>query len=308
MEGSTGRVKRYTHRLLAYLVAIILRPGSVHNPENFKLWERRGYHILPIHFYYPIPNTLDLDKKIFQPSELPGMDLRPMFQLRLMKEAFTKFSQEYESFPTEPINSGIFHLDNDAFGGIDPFIYWCMIRHFQPSTILEVGSGHSTLLGAQACSLNKATRYLCIDPWPREFISEGVHGVKLIREKVEDIDLALFLQLRRNDILFIDSSHVIRTAGDVCFLLLEVLPRLTKGVIIHFHDIFLPFDYPKEWIVERQRFWTEQYLLQSYLAENDHVEVLFTSHFISKRHTEDVRQAFPNALWIGGGSFWIRKH
>ena len=158
---------------------IILRPGSLNEPENFKLWERHGYHILPIHFYYPIPNTLDLKNKILQPSELPGMDLRSLFQLNLMKESFIKFSHEYENFPNESIDSGIFHLDNDAFGGIDPFIYYCMIRHFQPRTILEVGSGHSTLLGAQASNLNKDTRYLCVDPWPRAFISDGVPGVEL---------------------------------------------------------------------------------------------------------------------------------
>ena len=182
-----------------------------------------------------------------------------------------------------------------------------MIRHFKPETVLEVGSGHSTLLGAQACRLNESTRYLCIDPWPRDFIAGGVPGTELIREKVENLGIELFQQLQRNDILFVDSSHVIRTASDVCFIILEVLPRLAEGVIVHFHDIFLPFEYPKEWIVERRLFWTEQYLLQAYLTENNRAKVVFANHFMSETYTEEVRQTFPNALWIGGGSLWIVK-
>ncbi len=300
-------LKQYIHRALAHLVAIVLRPGTVYNSGSFRLWEAHGYHITPIHFYYPIPDTRELEKSDFQQSKLSGIDLRPEFQLALVKENFEKFSQEYNSLPIKPVDSKTFCLDNDAFCGIDPYIYYCMIRHFKPQIVMEVGSGHSTLLGAQACRLSNSARYICIDPWPRGFISNGVANVEFVRQKVEDLDLALFQQLQRNDILFIDSSHVVRTAGDVNFIILEVLPQLAKGVIIHFHDIFLPFDYPKEWIISQHRFWTEQYLLQAYLAENDHIEVLFASHFMSEKHMEEIQQTFPNALLIDGGSFWIRK-
>lgn len=307
MQNPASKIKRYIHEAIAHLVAVVLRPGAVYISENFKLWESRGYHITPLHFYSPIPDTRELEKKDFQTSGCPGIDLRPESQLKLLKEAFPKFSQEYNAFPINPTDSKVFYLDNDAFTGIDPYIYYCMIRHFKPQTVVEVGSGHSTILGAQTSRLNDSTRYVCIDPWPRDFISQGVPGIEFIRRKVEDLDLDIFCQLKQNDILFIDSSHVVRTAGDVCYIILEVLPQLAQGVVIHFHDIFLPFDYPKEWIVGQQRFWTEQYLLQAYLAENCHVEILFANHFISQNYTEEVRQAFPNALWIGGGSFWIRK-
>lgn len=307
MRGAIVTIKRYIHRVAAYLVAILLRSGAIYNHENFKFWEKRGYHITPLHFYYPIPDTRELESKDFQQSELPGLDLRPEFQLRLMKQAFVGFSHEYNNIPKIAIDPTTFYLDNDAFNGIDPYIYYCMIRHFKPNTVVEVGSGHSTLLGAQASRLNQSTRYVCIDPWPRDFISSGVPDIEFIRQKVEDLDLRLFQELQPNDILFVDSSHVIQTAGDVCFMILEVLPRLSKGVIAHFHDIFLPFDYPKAWIVDQQRFWTEQYLLHAYLAENDHAEVLFANNFISKNYYQEVRQSFPNATWIGGASFWIRK-
>jgi hypothetical protein len=233
--------------------------------------------------------------------------MREEFQLELLSEQFNKLSYEYSSFPIKAESSKAFYLDNDAFSGIDPYIFYCMIRNFKPRTIIEVGSGHSTLLGAQASRLNNSTRYICIDPWPREFISIGVPSVDFIRERVEHVELNIFHQLQPDDILFIDSSHVVRTGGDVSFIILEILPLLKKGVIIHFHDIFLPFDYPKDWIVRDHRFWTEQYLLQAYLAENEHVEVLFASHFIAEKHASQIRQTFPNALSLDGGSFWIRK-
>ncbi|MCL4506451.1 MAG: class I SAM-dependent methyltransferase [Chloroflexi bacterium] len=298
-------LKRYLHKMAARIVAIILRPGAVFDHGNFQLWERHGYHITPTHFYYPIPDTRDLKRRVFQASELPGIDLRSEFQLELIQDSFAQFKQEYNGFPIKCSDPKTFYLDNDAFTGIDPYIYYCMIRHFKPKIIVEVGSGYSTLLGAQAAQLNDSTRYVCIDPWPREFIARGVSGIEFIQKKVEDLDLTVFQSLQRNDILFIDSSHVIRTAGDVCFVILEVLPRLASGVIVHFHDIFLPFDYPKEWVVKQQRFWTEQYLLQAYLAKNDHAEVLFASHNISKMHMKEVQKVFPNALSIHGGSFWI---
>jgi hypothetical protein len=201
----------------------------------------------------------------------------------------------------------LFYLDNDAFGGVDPHIYYCILRHFRPRTVVEIGSGFSTLLGAQASERNSTTRYICVDPWPRSFVGAGIPGVEHIQKRVEELDAGFFEQLQEGDVLFIDSSHVVRTAGDVCFLVLDVLPRLASGVIIHFHDIYLPFDYPDELIIERQMFWTEQYLLQAYIADNSRVEVLFATNFVACECPEELQRVFPRALWWGGGSFWMRK-
>ena len=299
--------KQVTHRAAAHLVGAALRSGAVYNSENFKLWEKRGYHITPLHFYSPIPDTRELEKRVFKPSACPGIDFRAESQLRLMKDDFTRFAPEYNALPVKPAAASTFYLENDAFLGIDPLVYYAMIRHFKPQTIVEVGSGHSTVLGAQTCRLNGSTRYVCIDPWPRDFIARGISGIEFIRSKVEDLAVDLFEQLQPNDILFVDSSHVVRTASDVCYIILEVLPRLKPGVIVHFHDIFLPFEYPKEWMVDLQRFWNEQYLLQAYLAENSRVEILFANHFLSQTYPQEVRQAFPQALWMDGASLWLRK-
>ena len=307
MNGVFAVAKQYIHRAIAYLVSFIIRPGAVFDPVNFRLWEKRNYHITPVHFHYPIPDTRELQRAYPNPTESPGLDLRPEFQLGLLKEVFPQFSAEYNAFPVKPSDSESFYLENDAFNGIDPHVYYGFVRHFKPRTVIEVGSGYSTLLGVHACRMNGVTRYICIDPWPRDFISNGVRDIEFMHRKVEKADISLFLALRQNDILFVDSSHVVRTGEDVCFIILEILPRLSEGVIIHFHDIFLPFEYPRELVVEKHLFWTEQYLLQAYLAENSHIEVLFASNFISKKYLQEVKGAFPKALWHGGGSFWLIK-
>jgi len=312
MSRPVTLLKRSIHRMVAHVVGFALRPGATYDPCNFKIWERRGYHITPVHFYSPIPDTRELDEAYPPPSSLVGIDLRTEFQLKLLEEVFPQYAIEYNAFPSQPADPTAFYLNNDAFNGIDPHVYYCFVRHIFSQVIIEVGSGYSTLLGFQAIQVNNTSaRLIVIDPWPRDFTSDflRVNGrrIEYIPAKVQEVAIDLFLQLQENDILFIDGSHVVRTGSDVCFLFQEVIPRLSEGVIVHFHDIFLPFDYPKEWVVEKHVFWTEQYMLQAYLTENSHAEVLFAAHFISSEYPDMVRTAFPNALWWGGGSFWIRK-
>ena len=124
---------------------------------------------------------------------------------------------------------------------------------------------------------------------------------------MEDLDLEFFSQLDSGDILFIDSSHTVKIGGDVNYLFLEVLPRLKPGVIVHVHDIFLPFDYRRDWVMDELRFWTEQYLLQAFLSFNSEFEVLMANGYLAHRYVEDLKATFVNSPWWGGGSFWIRR-
>ena len=129
----------------------------------------------------------------------------------------------------------------------------------------------------------------------------------MIEKKVQDLDVDFFSQLNSGDILFIDSSHTVKIGGDVNYLFLEVLPRLNPGVIVHVHDIFLPFEYRRDWVLDEFRFWTEQYLLQAFLTFNSEFEVLLASYYLSHYHKEHLRAAFPDLpRWIGG-SFWMRR-
>ncbi len=119
--------------------------------------------------------------------------------------------------------------------------------------------------------------------------------------------MKFFSQLQSGDILFIDSSHTVKIGGDVNYLFLEVLPRLKPGVIVHVHDIFLPFEYRRDWVLDEFRFWNEQYLLQAFLTFNSEFEVLLANYYLSSHHKEHLQAAFPDLPgWIGG-SFWMRR-
>jgi hypothetical protein len=148
----------------------------------------------------------------------------------------------------------------------------------------------------------------CIDPYPSNALRKGFPGLRsLIEEKIEDIDLEFFSQLDSGDVLFIDSSHTVKIGHDVNYLFLEVLPRLRPGVIVHVHDIFLPFEYRRDWVLDEFRFWTEQYILQAFLTFNSEFEVLLSNSYLNHYHQQELKAAFPDlSRWIGG-SFWMRR-
>jgi len=181
--------------------------------------------------------------------------------------------------------------------------------------MIEIGSGMTTLLAAEAIRRNEAEGQPCsftaIEPYPPTFLRRGVPGLAdLLEVKVEDVPLDRFTSLEANDILFIDSSHVIKIGGDVLYEYLEILPRLKPGVIVHCHDIFLPAEYPKKWLVENRWFWTEQYLLQAFLAFNSAFHVLLAASLLHLKHSHELKAAFtsydPASVWPA--SFWIRRN
>ena len=279
-------------------------------PELFRLWEKHGFHVTPVHFYQPIPDTQLLSETLWShPSELAGIDMNDAMQLDLLRNHFPKFRQEYERFPTKPPEGQTqFYLGNGPFDHADALGAYCMVRHFQPRLIIEVGSGFSSLLLGQAAAKNKSSQLICIEPFPREFLRDGFPGLQsLIDKKVQDVDLEFFSQLESGDILFIDSSHTVKIGGDVNYLFLEVLPRLKPGVIVHVHDIFLPFDYRRDWVLDEFRFWTEQYLLQAFLTFNSEFEVLLANGYLHHYHRSDLKTAYPSLTSWGGGSFWMRR-
>jgi predicted O-methyltransferase YrrM len=278
----------------------------VYDLDNFRLWERRGYHITPVHFYSPIPDTRELRDHYPSESPMQGIDLRTDEQRALLRDVLAVYEPELAHIATRDETGPAFFMANDAFRGIDPYIYYALIRHLRPATVIEVGSGFSTLLAAEAVATNGVGEVICVDPWPRDFIAAHTGPIRRICERVEALDTDLFASLQANDMLFIDSSHVVRTGGDVAWMVLSILPLLRPGVLIHFHDIYLPDDYPFDVVVTRRQFWTEQYLVQAYLIENEHAQVLFGSNHMVRQHPADLRACFPTADAFGA-SFWIRK-
>ncbi|HEX5166856.1 MAG TPA: class I SAM-dependent methyltransferase [Thermomicrobiales bacterium] len=304
MISVTANVKRGTHRVIAHAVARLLRAGAVYDPVNFRIWEQRGYHVTPIHFYYPIPDTSELRRRYPTGMAGAGYDLQWDAQREFLRQVIAPYADECADLYRRPPDDQRFYLDNDAFSGIDPYVYYAMIRHLKPESVLEVGSGFSTMLAAEAVERNGTGTVKCIDPWPRAFIKNG--SIPRIPQRVEDVDPAVFQTLQAGDILFVDSSHVVRTGGDVCHIVLNVLPVLQPGVIVHFHDIYLPFEYPPDLVLDRLQFWTEQYLLQAYITENPSVSVLFACHAMLREHPNDMREYLPLATPFGA-SFWIQK-
>ena len=297
---------------LSQFIAAVM-PRCLHSSkfrEIFRYWERHGFHLTPAHFYQPIPDTRSLPDTLWdRPSELSGIDMNDAMQLDLLRSQFPRFRAEYNQFPAETTGEpGRFHFNNGLFDGTDALVAYCMIRHFQPRLIIEVGSGFSSLVAAEAIARNRKSELICIEPFPPDFLRKGVRGLNaLIEKKVEDIDLKFFSQLHSGDILFIDSSHTVKIGGDVNYLFLEVLPRLNPGVIVHVHDIFFPFDYRRDWVMDELRFWTEQYLLQAFLTFNSEFEVLMANHYLAHYYLEDFKRTFPDSPWWSGGSFWMRR-
>jgi hypothetical protein len=241
--------------------------------------------------------------------EVPALDLNDNEQLRLLTKVFSTFSAECATIPRETTDDPTeFFLENDLFGGTDALVLYCMIRHLRPNRIVEVGSGFSSRMATLALRQNGRGDLLCIEPFPdetltREFSARG----NLVEARVQDVPLSVFETLGKNDILFVDSSHVVRIGGDVTHIVLSVLPQLASGVVIHIHDVFLPDEMPRDWIEGELRFWNEQYLLQAFLAYNKSFEIIFGTHYLNKCYPEAMRATFPKSPWWGGGSFWIRK-
>jgi len=307
-EGSRRNID--VAELSQFIAAVI--PVCLRSPqfrELFQNWERHGFHVTPARFNQPIPDTQSLPETLWsRPSELVGIHMNDAEQLKLLR-SFSRFRDEYQHFPTgEPRERNQFYLGNGLFDGVDALVAYCMIRHFQPRLAIEVGGGFSSVVLGQAAEKNKNSGVICIEPFPREFLREGFPGLQsLIEKKVQDIGLEFFSQLASGDILFIDSSHTVKIGGDVNYLFLEVVPRLKPGVIVHVHDIFLPFEYRRDWVLDEFRFWTEQYLLQAFLIFNSEFEVLMANSYLNHYHQPDLKAAFPNLRrWIGG-SFWMRR-
>jgi predicted O-methyltransferase YrrM len=183
-----------------------------------------------------------------------------------------------------------------------------VLRRFQPGNVVEVGSGFSTRVMRRAIKDgNLATRITSIDPHPNTNVQP--YADEYIKAPVEDVEIARILKLlSAGDILFIDSSHTVKTGGDVPYLFLEVLPRLKPGVLIHIHDVFLPFDYPEQWVLNDWG-WTEQYLVHAFLAYNRTFEILWPARYMWQHHQETIIEIIPSAAVAGScpTSLWLKK-
>lgn len=266
-------------------------------------------------FYSPLPDLDAVEKesaRIFKPDLDPGsdLDLGADAQQALLED----LARFYDEFPwkEESSEGPRFHYRQKYFKFGDALILYSMLRHFAPRRVLEVGSGFSSalMLDVRARFLDGATRLTFIEPFPERLepllTAEDRDTVHLVYEPVQNVPLETFGALEAGDILFVDSSHVSKVGSDLNFLFFEVLPILKGGVIIHFHDIFWPFEYPRQWILDG-RAWNEAYLLRAFLQYNSDFELLLFNSFAARRFRDFLEARMPVFLRNPGGSFWMRK-
>ena len=222
------------------------------------------------------------------------------------------FAGELADTPAEKPDTLSFYLNNGSFGAGNAEYLYQMVRLKKPRRVFEIGSGNSSLLVMAAIRRDQdddasySCRHVCIEPYEAAWLDDTTASV--IRSKVEDVDAALFSELEMGDILFIDSSHIIRPEGDVLFEYLELLPTLNTGVIVHIHDIFSPRNYPEEWLVEQVKLWNEQYLLEASLTHNDSWAVIGSLNYLHHNHYEDLKSVAPFLKQEREpGSFYIQK-
>lgn len=300
---------------LTLLSAIIFRYIRVNIkgfPVSKKIFLSVGVFPILDHYYEPLFNPKHLRFSLRKERILLGIDFNDKEQLEILGRF--DYNDELLKFPmNKTTKMHEYYYNVGTFCSGDAEYLYNMIRLFKPKKLIEIGSGNSTLMARNAINKNiceagsNRCAHICIEPYEQNWLEEI--GVKIIRSKVEDVGIDIFKTLNKNDILFIDSSHIIRPQGDVLFEYLEILPSLNKGVIVHIHDIFSPRDYLDEWF--GKYFWNEQYLLEAFLTNNKDFRIIGATNYLSHKYKETFSSKCPIFKIQSDrepGSFYIVKN
>ncbi len=298
--------------LAACLLKLVRRVGVYRMTIAHAILRRVGVFPIRDHYYEPMFHPRHLQRPLEDARPLPGVDMNTAGQIELLGNFH--YADELSRLARESRTG--FRFDNPNFGPGDAEFLYSAIRHFKPGRILEIGSGYSTLAMLEAIAANRGERtdyrceLLCVEPYEMQWL-EHTPGVKVLRQRVEDLDESHVRTLQANDILFIDSSHVIRPQGDVVREYLELLPLLAPGVLVHLHDIFTPRDYPRRWVVDEVRLWNEQYLFEAFMCGNGGFRIIGALNFLARNHRAELAARFPllraAAPDYEPGSMWLVK-
>jgi len=273
---------------------------------------RAGFDLEVRHFYSPIPLPGAMDPEIWDASsDLVGVDFDAKAQMCFVEAELAEHIREFRP-PREPTGRvNEFFLDNGYYQAVDAHILYAIVRRFKPARVLELGAGFSTLVTAAAGKLNategRPAHFEACDPYARQDFVGQVEGLNALRPiAAEALGDEEFSKLKAGDILFVDTSHTVKIGGDVTRIVLEVLPRLAPGVMVHFHDMFLPWHYPRDWVEHNRWYWAEQYLVQAFLAFNRDFEVLIACHALWREYPDRLERLVPElrgsapplALWL----------
>ena len=268
------------------------------------------------HYYSPIPSYDELERdqaRIFDLSlrKLPGVDI-DADRMREWLRKFAPFAAEYPYTET-PDPALRFRLENSTYSRGDAMVLYSMMRVNRPARIIEIGSGLSTwlMLDVNERFFDNHIRITTVDPYPstmREGLHAGDEGrLEVVAKRIQDADVGMFEELRANDILLVDSTHVSKCDSDVNRIILEILPKLRSGVFVHFHDVFWPFEYPKQWLMEIGVAWNEMYQLRAFLQFNSAFRIEFFSDYAANFLKPEVEAAIPLFMKGMGSSLWLRR-
>ena len=301
--------------LLASVVIFLLLPilkitrkyGVENFPLQYKLFQWWGVFPIRDHYY----ETKFVYESSFEAGRVRDLPIAIDLDGQLQQLHNFVYITELAFLPAEKLEEGKFFVHNPNFAAGDAELYYLLVRNKKPRRIIEIGAGYSTQLCLIALNKNKSEGthcdLTCIEPFEMPFL-DTVKDITVIREQVETVSLDLFKSLESNDILFIDSSHIIRPGNDLLFIYFQILPILKKGVLIHIHDIFTPRHYPQEWLMKKMRFWNEQYLLEAFLYNNAGFKILFTLNHLVKTNFIAANKTLihlkPNSE---PSSFWMAK-
>ena len=242
----------------------------------------------------------------FDPEQIRKLPIAIQTDEQLQALEQLSYQEELKAFSSTP-HPTKYYLSNGAFDAGDAELYYLMIRNRKPKRIIEIGSGHSTRVAKMAIDRNKSegveTTLTCIEPYENPWL-EQIPGINVVRSRIETTAPELFTTLEAGDILFIDTSHVIRPENDVLHIYFNILPLIQSGVIIHIHDIFTPRHYPQAWTHLEYRLWNEQYLLEAMLMSGNRYRILFALNHLKKTELKGVQSVLSHVTPECNPSSW----
>jgi hypothetical protein len=280
-----------------------LPPGWIESAKaaGYRVLPEGAYDVVPRNFYSPIPDLNLLPDDIWERrSRLGGVDLRLEQAIDLIEGELAPFIAEMEVPIEGPQPPGTFFLQNENYESVDAELLYAFVRARKPRRVVELGSGFTTLLIGEAARRNlaqgDAIEHLAFDPYPRAQIFGEEPPPPTVFEPLPatEVPPERLAELEAGDILFVDTTHTVKLGSDVNHIVLDILPALAPGVLVHFHDIFLPWEYPQVWFEQMDYFWAEQYLLQAFLAFNDSFEVVVPASAVAREYADRLDAAVPS--------------
>lgn len=278
---------------------------------GYSLVPNARFAVVPRDFNSPLPDVERLDGAFWEtPRSMLGIDLAVDQAIELLTRQLAPYIEEFEPPPDQPG----YTFASGSYGTLDAEVLYAIVRSRKPKVLVEFGSGASSHFIQMAARRNagegRPLDHRIYDPYPFTASPLGpVSGTKVEAIRAEDLDPTLITDLLdEGDVLFVDTSHTVKTGGDVDHICSAIIPRLAPGVWVHVHDVFLPFEYPRTWVIDDRRLWAEQYLVHAFLAFNDAFSVRFPAMAVSRAAPDTVAELVPGfSMAARPGAFWFER-